>query len=198
MPSAAVGIRHPRGQGVKVRATSRRGETPTRADSFKDAVTRSSIPAPAHAADVKPAVVPDSLVPERRGTLAFVSSVARYGDWVLPRHYRALAVMGNLEIDLTRARMGAGTSHIEVMCIMGNVTVLVPPSIRLDCDAIPVVGSLEVRRDIEGTLSPDAPLVQITGTAFMGAIEVKVVDPNAPGWLERLRARWSGASPAPR
>jgi hypothetical protein len=142
---------------------------------------------------VKPVVVPDSLVPERKGTLAFVSNVERHGDWVLPRNYRALAVMGNLELDLTRARLGAGTSHIEIVCIMGAVTVLVPPDIRLDCDAIPVVGNLEVRRDVETTTSADAPMVQISGTAFMGSIEVKVIDPNAPGWVERLRARWERA-----
>ena len=146
---------------------------------------------------IKPIVVPDSLIPERKGTLAFVSNVSRYGDWILPRHYRALTVMGNLELDLTRARLGAGTSHIEIVCIMGAVTVLVPPDIRLDCDAIPVIGNLEVRRDAESTISPDAPLVQISGTAFMGSIEVKVVDPNAPGWVERLRARWEWAKPRP-
>ncbi|MDQ4080075.1 MAG: cell wall-active antibiotics response protein [Gemmatimonadota bacterium] len=118
----------------------------------------------------------------------------RHGDWILPRHYRALSVMGNLEVDLTRARLGAGTSQIEIVCIMGAVTVLVPPDIRLDCDAIPVVGNLEVQRNAESTTSPDAPLVQVIGTAFMGSIEVKVVDPNAPGWAKRLRARWARAT----
>ena len=78
---------------------------------------------------------------------------------------------------------------------MGAVTAVVPPDVRLDCDAIPVVGNLEVRRDAESTISPDAPPVQISGTAFMGSIEVKVVDPNAPGWVERLRARWERARP---
>ena len=139
---------------------------------------------------VKPVVVPDSVVPERKGTLAFVSNVERHGEWVLARHYRALSVMGNLELDLTRARLGAGTSQIEIVCIMGAVTVLVPPDIRLECDAIPVVGNLEVRRNVETTTSPGAPLVQISGTAFMGSIEVKVVDPNSPSWAKRLRTRW--------
>ena len=70
---------------------------------------------------------------------------------------------------------------------------LVPPDIRIDCDATPVVGNLEVRRDAESTMSPDAPLVQISGTAFMASIEVKVIDPNAPTWMKRLRARWAKA-----
>ena len=143
---------------------------------------------------VKPLIVPDSLIPERKGTLAFVSNVERHGDWILPRHYRALSVMGNLELDLTRARLGAGMSEIEIVCIMGAVTILVPPDIRLDCDAIPVIGNLEVRRNVDSTTSADAPLVQIRGTAFMGSIEVKVVDPDAPNWAKRLRARWERAT----
>ena len=149
-----------------------------------------SAPPPA----VKPLVVPDPLIPERKGTLAFVSNVERHGDWILPRHYRALSVMGNLALDLTRARLGAGISQIEIVCIMGAVTILVPPDIRLDCDAIPVIGNLEVRRNAETTTSPDAPLVQISGTAFMGSIEVEVVDPNAPSWAKRLRSRWEKAT----
>ena len=163
---------------------------------FKDTVNDVPLPASAPPPAVKPVVVPDSLVPERKGTLAFVSNVERHGDWILPRHYRALSVMGNLEVDLTRARVGAGTSHIEIVCIMGAVTVLVPPDIRLDCDAIPVVGNLEVRRNAESTTAPDAPLVQISGTAFMGSIEVKVVDPSAASWTKRLRARWTRATAA--
>ena len=157
---------------------------------MSNAPVSASAPPPA----VKPVIVPDSLVPERKGTLAFVSNVQRHGEWILPRQYRALSVMGNLELDLTRARLGAGTSQIEIVCIMGAVTVLVPPDIRLDCDAIPVVGNLEVRRNAESTTSPDAPLVQISGTAFMGSIEVKVVEPNAPSWAKRLAARWERAT----
>jgi hypothetical protein len=68
---------------------------------------------------------------------------------------------------------------------------LVPPDLRIECEVEPVIGSFEVAREAESTRSPDAPLVRITGTAFMGSVEVKVIDPNAPSWFEKLRARWS-------
>lgn len=187
------GSQPPRAEALASRSEAAGPETRALFTSFNDTVSHVQVPAPVSPPAVKPVVIPDSLVPERKGTLAFVSNVERYGDWVLPRHYRALAVMGNLELDLTRARLGAGTSQIEIVCIMGAVTVIVPPDIRIDCDAIPVVGNLEVRRDAESTMASDAPLVQISGTAFMGSIEVKVIDPNAPGWMKRLRARWAKA-----
>jgi len=139
---------------------------------------------------VHPVVVADEPVPDRRGTVAFLSHVKRDGDWTLPRLFHAFALWGSAEVDLTRAQIGAGTSHIEINCIMGNVTVLVPPELRIECDVDPVIGSFEVLREAEDRRLPDAPLVRITGTAFMGSVEVKVIDPNAPSWFEKLRARW--------
>ena len=68
----------------------------------------------------------------------------------------------------------------------------------IECDVDPVIGSFEVAREVESTRSPDAPLVRVTGTAFMGAVEVKVIDPNAPSWFEKLRARWTAGAGWPR
>jgi hypothetical protein len=140
----------------------------------------------------QPAVVPASLVPDRRGTVAFLSHAKRDGDWILPRLFRAVAFMGNLELDLTRARVGAGTSRIELVCVMGSITVMVPPEIRIECDGDPLLGSFDVHRSGTSMPPPGAPLVTVTGKVIMGSIEVRVIDPDAPGWLDRLRAHFSG------
>jgi len=76
---------------------------------------------------------------------------------------------------------------------MGNITVLVPPGLRVECDVDTFLASCDVQRRAASTASPDAPLVRITGTAFMSSVEVKVVDPNAPGWVDRLLGRRSPA-----
>ncbi len=131
-------------------------------------------------------VLLESLVPERRGVIACASHVRRDGDWILPRLFRAVAVAGNVEIDLTRVHVGAGTSLIEVKAIMGAVTIVVPPWLRVQCDGNSIVGGFEITRKAESTTAPDAPLIRVTGTAFMGAVDVRVVDPNARGWLDRL------------
>lgn len=136
------------------------------------------------------AIVPAEIVPQHRGMVAFISHSARGGDWILPRRFRAVAFMGGIDLDLTHARIGPGTSYIEVKTIMGSVTVLVPPDIRVECDGDSIVASFEIDR---ATVPPphDAPLVVITGTALLGAVHVKVVDPNEPGWYEKVRSRWS-------
>jgi hypothetical protein len=138
-----------------------------------------------------PAIIPATQVPDRRGAVAIMTGVTRDGDWILPRLFRVVAFWGGVDIDLTTARMGPGTSEIEVVCIMAGVDILVPPDIRVECDGDGIMGSFEIERQARSTLSPEAPLVRISGTAFWGAVTVKVIDPNAPDWLEKLGARWS-------
>ena len=123
--------------------------------------------------------------------VSFISHSARAGDWILPRRFRAIAFMGEADLDLTYARIGPGTSHIEVKSIMGSVTVIVPPDIRVECEGDSIIASFDIDR-AEVAPPPDAPLVVITGTAILGSVHVKVVDPNAPGWYEKIRARWRG------
>ena len=135
--------------------------------------------------------VDPALVPERSGAVAFFSSVERGGEWALPRHFRVAALLGSMELDLTRARIAPGTSHIEIRSVLGSVEIVVPHDVRVECEVEPTIGSVEVQRKAKSTTAADAPLVRITGTAVLGSVEVRVVDPDAPGPLKRLRARLS-------
>jgi len=145
------------------------------------------VPPPAH-----PTLAPNQ-VPERRGALAVLSHTRRDADWILPRLFRVLAFWGNVELDLTHVLLGAGTSEIEIRCIMASVEIIVPPDLRVESEVDAILGSAEVRRQIASTTSSDAPLVRITGTTFLGSIEIKVVDPNTPSLLEKIRRRITGA-----
>ncbi|HEU4996389.1 MAG TPA: LiaF domain-containing protein [Gemmatimonadaceae bacterium] len=149
-----------------------------------DPVVRSSTP--------RSLVIPSELVPERAGTVAFLSNKQQHGDWLLPRLYRAVSFMGSVTIDLTKARVGPGTSQIELRSIFGNIEIYVPPELRIECDVSPVLGNVEAHLDSTTPPPPDAPVVRITGMALMANVEVKVVDPNAPNWLDRLTERLMG------
>jgi len=138
-------------------------------------------------------IVPSEMVPAARGVTAFLSAQVRAGDWILPRLFRAVSFWGDVQIDLTSARFGAGTSRIELMVIMGSVTILVPPDVRVDCDGDAIIASFEMQGQKWSTPAPNAPLIHVTGTAFLGSVEVKVVNPNAPSWIKMLRTRWNEA-----
>lgn len=139
------------------------------------------------------AIIPSEHVPERAGTVSFLGNQTRQGEWILPRLFRAVSVLGSITIDLTRARIAAGTSEIEVRCVFGNIEILVPPELRVECDGSTLAGNFESNTRVH-QYSHDAPLVRIAGTAIMGNVEVKVVDPNEPTWLEKISARLSGRS----
>jgi hypothetical protein len=134
-------------------------------------------------------IVLASSVPERRGVFAFLSNIEREGRWTLPRSFRALSVLGSVELDLTSVELGA-TSEIEIRCFLGNVEIKVPPGVRLEVDGDATIGNFEFRHQVRSTVDPSAPVVIIKAAVLLGNIEVTVVDPNAPGLLQRLKARW--------
>ena len=137
-----------------------------------------------------PRIVPASTVPARAGVAACFSKSVREGDWLLPRGFRAVALMGSVKLDLTRSAVADGITDIEIMCVMGSVEIIVPHQLRVECDGDQTVGSFEITHDSGSVPAADAPLLRIRGRAFMGSVDVKVVDPNAPGWLQRLRSGW--------
>jgi Cell wall-active antibiotics response 4TMS YvqF len=138
-----------------------------------------------------PVLVPPESVPDRHGVIACLSSTTRNGGWVLPRLFRALAIMGEVKLDLRNIQLGAGTSEIHVRAFMGNIEITVPHNLRVECDGTPFLGEFTVKRRSKSTPSPDAPLIRITGGSFMASVEVRIIDPQAPSALDRVRA-WVG------
>ena len=131
-------------------------------------------------------VVPDEFVPERAGTVAFLGSQTRQGHWLLPRLYRIVSLFGNVEIDLTMARVGPGESRIEVRALFGNVEIKIPPEMRVECEGTGILANFESNTKLQPPLGQDAPLIRIGGSALFANVEVTVVDPNEPTWLERI------------
>ena len=112
--------------------------------------------------------LPEDLIPERTGVVAWWSNVKREGEWILPRAFRAFTFMGNVEVDLTSARMGSGASEMEINCVLGSVTVTVPPDIRILCDGDSMAGSFDVERIGKTTPPADAPTIKSPGPHTWG------------------------------
>jgi Cell wall-active antibiotics response 4TMS YvqF len=142
---------------------------------------------PVTAVGITPMLIPSESVPERQGMMGVLASVTREGDWVLPRLFRVLCVMGNATIDLTQVRLGAGESLVEVRCIMGEVKLIVPHNLRVECAGHPVLGEFTVKRWSDSRAMPEAPLIRIDGISMMGSVTVRVIDPNEDKWARRLR-----------
>ncbi len=125
----------------------------------------------------------EQLVPRSQsmsGVVSFLSSNERNGRWHLPRKFRALAVMGNVELDLREAEIGYGLSVIEAVSVLGNVEITVPPEIAVECDGGGLLGSFTLK--YHGPANPAAAnrekTLRITGSAYAGNVEVAVKGPD--------------------
>jgi hypothetical protein len=120
--------------------------------------------------------------PATAGVVSFLSSHEREGKWQLPRRFRALAVVGNIELDLREAEIGYGASVIEAVAFMGNIEITIPPDISVECDGDSLLGTFTLK--YEGRANPAAAsrdrTVRVVGTAYVGAVSVHVKGPDEP------------------
>lgn len=80
-------------------------------------------------------------------------------------------------------------STIEVMCFLGEVKIIVPNALRVECSGNPLLGESQFRGSGVTPAVSDAPLVRITGSAIAGNVKVRLVDPAAPRGWKAWRAR---------
>jgi hypothetical protein len=117
-----------------------------------------------------------SAIPERGVGAAIMGGYERGAGWVLPRHFKAIAVMGGVELDLRDAKIAPGVSEIEAYAFMGGVVVLVPDGVRVEAVGMAVMGGFSVKSGNDNADDPDVPLIRISGFAFMGGVDVKRKD----------------------
>jgi hypothetical protein len=133
--------------------------------------------------------LPSSYIPERSGVTVWWSNIKREGEWILPRKFRIFTCMGNVELDLSHARMSSDVSEIEIRCVLANVEISVTPDIRVIVEGDGIGGNFETVRIGEIDPTPvDAPTVKITGAAYLGSVTVKILGRVGPGWKDKLKA----------
>lgn len=140
---------------------------------------------------------PDEQEMSSENVVAVLSGARRVGDWMPPENLRAIAVLGNVRIDLRHADLPPGVTRIEAWALLGSVEILVPGHVEVDVNGSALLGSIEhtskstgsVRRILDGVLGRSAydddlgnaedpdeepPLIEVVGQAFLGSVFVKV------------------------
>jgi hypothetical protein len=102
--------------------------------------------------------------------IAIFSGVERKGGWVVPESMSIVAVMGGVDLDLTDAVLTAQDTTFHVVTIMGGVQLRVPDGVAVRMEAFGFMGGTSTPA---GDPPPGAPVLRITGVAFMGGIDVK-------------------------
>lgn len=84
------------------------------------------------------------------------------------------AVFGGIELDLTKARLAPGYSEIEIACVFGGATIIVPDDWHVSIQVTPILGGFSDSRKLSPgrTVDPEKHLI-IKGAVVFGGGEVK-------------------------
>jgi predicted membrane protein len=76
--------------------------------------------------------------------------------------------------------IGFGVSDIEVVAVLGNVEIIVPPEVAVDCDGDGLLGTfnLEFAGRVNTSLADRERVVRVTGSAYAASVTVRVKGPD--------------------
>ena len=122
--------------------------------------------------------------PRAARVAAILSSLERGGRFQLVHGMRALAVLGNLELDLRDVVLPPGVTELYVRAVFGNVEITPPPDLAVECEGSGLLGNISSlsRLPPEGE---GGPVLRVVGSVFAGNIEIH----TRPRALPALRAR---------
>lgn len=99
-----------------------------------------------------------------------MSGTTRRGAWVVPEQFTAVAVMGGIDLDLTRARFAQREVTITALTLMGGIDIVVPPDITVIVSGVGFMGAIEDNAQVQGPAG--GVVVRINGFAMMGGVDV--------------------------
>lgn len=118
------------------------------------------------------AVIDTTRVNEAQGgSFAFMSETKKHGRIVVPPQSSQVAVMGNVELDLSGAVLTSIETVINTYALMGAVKIVVPEGVHVVSDVVAIMGNA-----VEPPRSDPpagAPVIRFTGFAFMGEVKIE-------------------------
>jgi predicted membrane protein len=84
------------------------------------------------------------------------------------------AVFGGIELDLTKAKLAPGRNELELACIFGGATIIVPDNWYVVIEVTPILGGFsDSRKLIPGRNIESTSQLVIKGAVIFGGGEVK-------------------------
>ena len=113
-----------------------------------------------------------------RFAVALKSSVRRAGRWRVPERYTTVVYKGGGLLDLRAAELSGPVTTFVAVAYKSRVTILVPPSVRVEMTGFGVTQGHEDEEDPGYRLSEDAPVIQVRGIAYKGTVEIATRPPE--------------------
>jgi hypothetical protein len=129
-------------------------------------------------ADLSAGEVPAARASLPAGTVGVVLGSIVRDMHAVPRALDVRTVLGNVELDLTRASFAPGVTEISLHAFMGNIEIQLPPHVGVEDHVSAVLGSFEYRRHPRASSwvesSKITSVVRFTGRVTMSSAEVVI------------------------
>ncbi|MGD7789585.1 DUF1707 SHOCT-like domain-containing protein [Propionibacteriaceae bacterium Y1700] len=123
------------------------------------------------------------LEPAETTISTIMGDIKRQGQWRIGAHTKIKSIMGDVLLDLTEATFDSQRVEVELMTVLGDVTVRVPNGVRVTDASHKVMSDSTTK--LEGEPDATMPEVVITGTAIMS--DVKTTGPKLSRRDKKLR-----------
>ncbi|WP_083958319.1 DUF1707 SHOCT-like domain-containing protein [Herbidospora mongoliensis] len=138
-------------------------------------------PAPAYA----PAKPPGKA---RQWFVAVMGDTKRKGKWRVESEIGAVAVMGDVTIDLREAEVRSNEIDIVATCVMGDIKIIVPDGVDVQMSGVTIMGDKKIRV-VEAPSGQHVPVIRIRGYVLMG--DIKVIGDSHATPIRRNMAAWT-------
>ncbi|MEV0583462.1 DUF1707 domain-containing protein [Nonomuraea sp. NPDC050310] len=124
---------------------------------------------------------------KRRWFVAVMGDSKRRGKWRVESEIGAVAVMGDVLLDLREAEVRGNRIDIVATAVMGDVKIIVPDGVDVDLEGIAIMGDKKV--DVmEAEPGRDVPVVHVKAYAVMG--DVKIIGDSKAEPIRRGLSAW--------
>jgi hypothetical protein len=137
------------------------------------ALARISTAVPAHAGDAAYDAAYDEPEGESERILAIMAETHRTGLWVVPRRLEVVSVMSETVLDLRQASLLAGVTDITVSGLMTQLTLIVPPDVRVVNRLMAFMATARDRTAREPDPGPGAAVIRVSGWVMMSEVVIK-------------------------
>jgi len=91
------------------------------------------------------------------------------GNWLEADYCSTLNVLGSMVIDLTDTHVPPGLTTLNVFSLMGELTIIVPPDLRIENRITPLLAEVRQQRKLQ--TDPDSDrVVRITGFSLLSEV----------------------------
>jgi hypothetical protein len=107
-------------------------------------------------------------------SFALLSSREISGETLRSRPCSLVSLLGSHAVDIREGDLPPGRTKVDMVSILGETKITVPPGVAVTMRAFPLAGEAKVCRGVETQRSPGKPELVITGIALLGNITVKL------------------------